>query len=89
MSGWNYRLVVTAENEDDRDIVVCEVYYDDAGNPNGYVDTAPPAGSTVSEALRAYELMRNAFNHPVLRPDADGKMVEVDKATERSWEFHQ
>lgn len=86
MGIWNYRLVVTAEKGDDRDIVVCEVYYDDAGTPNGYVDTAPPAGSDVAEALRAYELMRNAFNHPVLRPDADGKLVEVDEETERSWE---
>jgi hypothetical protein len=62
VSHWNYRLVVTAEDKDDRDIVVCEVYYDDDGTPNGYVDTAPPAGSNVSEALRAYELLRNAFN---------------------------
>lgn len=86
MGIWNYRLVVTAETAKDRDIVVCEVYYDDGGEPNGYVDTAPPAGSTVAEALRAYELMRNAFNHPVLRPAEDGKLVEVDLETEQSWE---
>lgn len=86
MSHWNYRLVVTAESKEDRDIVVCEVYYDEAGQPDGYVDTAPPAGSSVREAVLAYEHMRHAFNHPVLRPDEHGKLVEVDKATERSWE---
>lgn len=86
MSGWSYRLVVTAENEADRDVTVCEVFYDDAGAPNGYVDTAPPSGSNVAEALVAYELMKGAFNRPVLRRDSDGKLVEVDPATERSWE---
>lgn len=81
---WNYRLVVTAEDETDRDITVCEVYYNDAGKPNGYVDTAPPAGSDIHEARMAYEAMGSAFRKPVLRPDEDGKLVEVDVSTERT-----
>lgn len=85
MSHWNYRLVVTAENEDDRDITVCEVYYDDAGEPIAYAE-AIPSGSTPVDALAAWRLMENAFSNPVLRPDAEDELREVDEATERAWE---
>ena len=81
---WNYRLVVTAESVDERDVVVCEVYYDD-GIPTSYVSTAPPGGSTPKEALWAYQKMDEAFRQPVLRHGEHG-LVEVSEEEERSWE---
>jgi hypothetical protein len=86
---WNYRLVVTAEDSSGRDIEVCEVYYNVRGEADGYVNTAPPGGDSVQEALQSYHLMGAAFRKPILRRDDDGKLAEVDKATERSWELEQ
>ena len=64
---WNYRLV---EEEDDFGNVIVsisEVYYDEKGNPYGFVSDVGISGEFSEEVLEQYERMEEAFHKPVIR----------------------
>lgn len=84
MGYWNYRLVVTAEDDEERDVEICEVYYDDAGIPNGYLGRAPGvtlidgAVSLREELSVVLVMLKQALDHTVLNV-VDGKLVDTEE----------
>lgn len=86
MGHWNYRLVVTAQDPAaGRDLTICEVYYDDAGQPMGYTDRAPgtsdlqdgqPSSILAGELTDALSLMESAIHRTILRVE-DGRLVDT------------
>lgn len=68
---WNHRLVnVSDEPTTDPVIRVCEVYYNEAGQPCGYCD-ATVQGETFKEALENYKQFACAFEKSVLTGKTD------------------
>lgn len=71
MSGWNYRVVRTRIPERGRikavRIAIHEVYYDDAGEPNGYTENpSHPEGATEQEFNEDFLHYRMARRRPIL-----------------------
>lgn len=66
---WNFRLVdMSHENGGDPWIVLCEVFYNDAGKPVVYSD--PCTGSeTVAGMQDLIGKYRDALKAPVLKPE--------------------
>jgi hypothetical protein len=70
---WNYRVLSRTKynglrKEEYQELGVHEVYYDDEGNPTSCsVDPITPWGFSFVELRKDFELMRRAFEKPVLR----------------------
>lgn len=64
---WNLRLVNTTDPEypDDKQIEICEVYYDQMGKPLGYT-TATISGENKKEIKQYLEWAMEALEKPVL-----------------------
>ena len=64
---WNLRLVNTTDPEypDDKQIEICEVYYDQMGMPLGY-STASISGEDVQEIRKYLMWALEALEKPVL-----------------------
>jgi len=60
---WNYRLVKSKDVSEA--ITLSEVHYDDDGAPLGFCD-ATTIGDDVDEARDAYDMMKEAFDNPVI-----------------------
>jgi len=67
MSTWNFRLLdVTDDNGGDPYLELCEVYYNDKGDPIGYSE--PCTGSeTIEGMLDLLRMHSLALNKPVLK----------------------
>ena len=66
MSTWNYRIVKTKGSLYD-EYEIREVFYDEIGNPTFCIDEPScPYGETIEELKEDYELMKKAFDKPVL-----------------------
>jgi hypothetical protein len=81
MSHWNYRLMERVSNPgtalEDKDLVLTEVYYDENGVPDGYIDAAHFCGETQEEIFQALARAFDAYNSPVLTPK-DFKSFDMD-----------
>lgn len=88
MSTWNYRIQRVhpepftsakdgCECQPDDFYGIVEVYYDDAGEPDGYAEIKEtrPYGDTLPELLSDLRLMEKAFEYPVVQ-------IVDDKVTE-------
>ncbi|MGZ5802337.1 MAG: hypothetical protein ACXWJZ_17115 [Burkholderiaceae bacterium] len=66
---WNYRVMELIDVDGEPYHEIREVYYDDDGNPNGYVDHAADLSSVEGIAGLAWVLvrMREALEKPILR----------------------
>ena len=80
MGTWNYRIVKQTGIIADRTWVhyyIKEVYYNKKGKINGWTEKfAYPGGQTPEEVIGDLELMKEAFNKPVLEEVGD-KLVEI------------
>ena len=80
MGTWNYRLIKQTGIIADRTWIhyyIKEVYYNRKGKISGWTEkSAYPGGQTPEEAMKDIELMKEAFNRPVLE-EIDNKLVEV------------
>lgn len=67
---WNYRLVKKKYPKAARQeamVQIHEVYYDPDGNPDACtVDPVAVMGENVTECHEQYEMMNEAFSHPIL-----------------------
>lgn len=61
MFTWNYRIMVDEEGT----FKICEVFYDN-GEISGYSDTDGPLGENLEEIQSDFNMMRHAFDKPVL-----------------------
>ena len=66
MSMWNYRLI----KEENGAITIGEVYYNDDNDPFGYVN-ASIIGEDKNEVKEEYEILKEAFDYPVLNAETD------------------
>lgn len=62
---WNYR-VVTDNDKDEKRYWIHQVYYDDQGKPDGWVEDCSPFGFTKKELRETLKLMLAALNKPAL-----------------------
>ena len=80
MGTWNYRVIKQTGIIADRTWIhyyIKEVYYNKKGRINEWTEKfAYPGGQTPEEAMKDIELMKEAFNRPVLE-EIDNKLVEV------------
>ena len=66
MSTWNYRVLAREYNGEPY-YSIHEVYYDEDGNPNGYVDqVASVNGEDISSIRWSLNKMKEALNKTVL-----------------------
>lgn len=74
MSTWNYRVV---QSLDRTEYFIAEVYYD--GDRLSWVDDSPDClrWSRFDDLRDTVELIRQAFDRPVLRVAEDDRLVEV------------
>lgn len=74
MSAWNYRVVQSADRAE---YFIAEVYYD--GDRLSWVDDSRDClrWSEYDELKNTVELLRKAFDKPVLRVTDDERLVEV------------
>ena len=63
---WDYRVLVFEQPNSDLNFAVCEVYYDEAGNPTGYTDPIDISGETIEELRTALNYIRRDISKPVL-----------------------
>ena len=77
MSTWNYRVVQSA---DDGEYFIAEVYYD--GDAMSWVDGSRGLlrWADYDDLKSTVELIRQAFDKPLLRVTADERLVEVPPA---------
>lgn len=74
---WNYRLMRFSNTKGEIYYEVCEVYYDENGNPHSWAESHNLlAYETVEEIKDAYENIEKAFEKTVLEY-VNGKIVEV------------
>lgn len=68
--GWNYRVVGECRKDWGGDEVwsfyVCDVFYDDDDEPNGWGEQQAPYGETPDELADDLDRMVGAFSRPVL-----------------------
>lgn len=69
---WNYRVIEFVDPNDGPWTAIHEVYYDDAGKPNGYAEDPAQVvsfddGGNVRELSWVLDRMRDALGKPVLR----------------------
>ncbi|MEJ1517806.1 hypothetical protein R3O67_32005 [Bacillus cereus] len=74
---WNYRIVKKKLTEDEDTFDICEVHYDDKGNPTSYA----PGKNVLSQdsyedLLWAHQEIEKAYKAPVLEY-IEGKLVEL------------
>lgn len=74
---WNYRIVKKKLTEDEDTFDICEVHYDEEGNPISYA----PGKNVLSQdsyedLLWAYQEIAKAYKAPVLEY-IEGKLVEI------------
>ena len=76
---WNYRIVKKKLNEEEDTFDVCEVYYDEKGNPISYADGKNVLSQdSYDDLLWSYKEIKKAYNAPVLE-DVGDKLVELVK----------
>lgn len=77
MSTWNYRVV---QSDDDGQYFIAEVYYD--GDAMSWVDDSRDClrWSDYDDLKSTVELIRQAFDKPLLKVTADDRLVEVPPA---------
>ena len=76
---WNYRLVNIRDDESDEDVLeICEVYYNDLGQPVGYCSSSNIA-SDIEEFWDIFNMYIEAFDKPILKTD---DFPENDELTE-------
>jgi len=64
---WNYRIIKHIDKDGDEYFAIHEVYYDEAGNPNGVTeDEVGIHGTNMEELKDDLKYHRNAFRKPVL-----------------------
>jgi hypothetical protein len=68
---WNYRVIEFVDPSDEPWRAIFEVYYDDAGNPNGYNEDPAEVVSSDAEGVEAglgwvLDRMREALAKPIL-----------------------
>lgn len=70
MSTWNHRLIdMTAENNGEPWLAICEVFYGDDGKPQGYTGPVNVSGENIEEIRQTLERMRKAVENPTLKPE--------------------
>jgi len=73
---WNYRVIKTTEGSSSH-YYLHEVYYDDAGQPDGStVEPVFVSGENVEEIRQVLTQMLRDIKQPVLE-ERDGKLIEV------------
>lgn len=74
VAGWNYRVVQTA---DESEYFIAEVYYD--GDKLGWVDGSRDLlrWERYHDLMGTVQLIRHAFDQPLLRITEDDRLVEV------------
>lgn len=60
---WNYRLVLLHKDEYETVYGICEVYYDEDGNPNGRTDPVPVISDNPAATIK---MMQLALKKPIL-----------------------
>lgn len=77
MSTWNFRVVQSA---DDGEYFIAEVYYD--GSAMSWVENSRDClrWTDYADLKSTVELIRQAFDKPLLRVTADERLVEVPPA---------
>lgn len=63
---WDYRVLVFEQANSDLSFAVCEVYYDESGNPTGYTDPIDISGDTIEELRTMLNYIRRDILKPVL-----------------------
>jgi hypothetical protein len=73
MSTWNYRIL-----NDGNNWWISEVYYDNEGKPEGYIESAESLSnwSRQEDLVTTHRLMGFALDKPFLRVAADGSLTE-------------
>lgn len=63
---WAYRVLVDRRMPVSQPdfISIAEVFFDDAGQPNGYADATGPCGETEGEFAKSCKLFHAAVNEP-------------------------
>jgi hypothetical protein len=72
---WNYRIIVVMDEDDDAEMSIHEVYYDDNNKPTSWSDEAfklEAIAYSVDEAREHVEKILKAFDRPALIEDDDG-----------------
>ena len=79
LSGWNYRVIATVNQNGDVDMEVYEVYYSEDGIPNSWTEDAVTfGGETVEDVARALtNAAADALRYPPLKI-VDDKLVEYE-----------
>lgn len=70
--GWNYRVCQYVEAGETL-FAIREVYYDNDGTPQMYGDASVEHWETLEDVRGTLDLMRGAFDKPVLRLPEDLK----------------
>lgn len=75
---WNYRIVKRSYNNDEESSFdICEVYYNEDGNPTSYTDSKNVLSQdSYQDLLWSYKEIEKAFKAPVLEVN-DGKLIEL------------
>jgi len=63
---WNYRAFILPEGDGSYTYGICEVYYDEDGNPNSRTDPVPVIGENIGVILT---MMKQALRKPYLNLD--------------------
>ncbi|WCF11751.1 hypothetical protein NDS46_30875 (plasmid) [Paenibacillus thiaminolyticus] len=74
---WNFRIVKKKLNQDEDTYDVCEVYYDEKGNPISYApDKNVLSHYSFKDLQWAYKEIKKAYNKPVLE-DIGDNLIEL------------
>lgn len=74
---WNYRIVKQKCNEEENSFDVCEVYYNEEGNPTSYMPYKNVLSQDNFEDLSSsYQKIAKAYQAPVLE-DIGEKLIEL------------
>jgi hypothetical protein len=77
--GWNYRMTRQTGSWGTA-YEIREIYYDEAGKPNGCSDSVGPFGETEEELAHCLAQMASAIGQPVLDLDS-GDWVPTEEAS--------
>jgi hypothetical protein len=73
---WNYRVMRRVDPDGTDWFAIHEVYYDAAGNPDGYTENPVDVSGDSLEGLSwVLDRMREALNKPILDEEECGKCV--------------
>jgi hypothetical protein len=75
--GWNYRVVRT-QGADGHQFSICEVFYNQAGEPSAWTEADPPSDTTVEGIRQELTAMLQACDRPILQV-TEGKLCRVEK----------